>query len=162
MSTKCEIISYTFKSDFNEDTFKGLNVYSETIKNGEYYESPVNFTVDNGYVISNNKIFYLTHVNYTIIAQIDGIINIKLIDFPKDINKESTEYINYLQDIKDFIFDELKLNKKENLTIIIRDLNTNKIIITNGINNYIFYKKHYYKFLEKNIYNHFSSTYRCS
>jgi len=139
MSSKCEIISYTFKSDFSEDTFKGLNVYSESIKNGEYYESPANFTVDKVYVISKNKIYYITHANYTIIAQIDGIINIKLIDFPKDMNKESTEYINYLQDIKDFIFDELKLNKEENLTIIIRNLDTNQIIITNGIDNYIFY-----------------------
>ena len=162
MSSKCEIISYTFKSDFNEDTFKGLNVYSEPIKNGEYYDSPANFTVDKGYVISKNKIYYITHANYTIIAQIDGIINIKLIDFPKDLNKESIEYINYFHDIKDFIFDELKLNKEKNLTIIIRNLDTNQIIITNGIDNYIFYKEQYNKILEKYIYNQFSSTFRCS
>ena len=159
MNSICQIISYTFQKDFNEDTFKNLNVFSDDIRGDTSYDILKDLTFDNGYVISKNKIYYIVHTNYTEIEEIDGIINVNLLNYPKDIDEDSKEYINYFQDVKDFIFEQLKLKQDDN-TYIIRDLNTNKIFITNGTFNKIFNKKYYSKFLEKYIYDQFSTTYR--
>ena len=160
MNSNCEIISYSFQKDFNEDTFKGLNVFSEDITNKDNNNALNNITTDKGDVISKNKIYFITHTNYTEIDKIEGIININLINMPKNEDEHSDEYDNYFHDITDFIFDQLKLKKDDDKTFIIRDLNTNKIIITNGTFNKIFYKKYYSDYLQEYLYNQFSTTYR--
>lgn len=160
MTSKCKIISYTFCDNFNEDTFKGLNVLPEINGDCKDYKFLEKLTVDKGYVISKNKIYFMIHSNYTVIDPIDGIINVKLIDFPKDADNQSDEYINYFHDIKDFVFEELKLNKKDKPIIIIRDVDTDQIFITNGNYNQLLYEKEYSEFFKKDLYNQFYITFR--
>lgn len=159
MNSNCEIINYITYEDFNKDTFKGLNEFSENIQNAKDYEVIKNLSVDNGYVISNKHIYYIIHIDYIEIDKIEGIINIKLNNFPKNMNEDSIEYTNYFHNITDFVFKQLQI-KKENGTYIIRDVNTNQIIITDGEYNKIFYKKMYNILLKDYVYNQFSITYR--
>lgn len=133
MNSNCEIISYTLNNDFNEDTFKGLNILTDEIQNINIFDDIFKNKITNyNYIIFKNNICYITHTNYIEINKIEGLINVNLINYPTNINEQSDEYISYFIDIKNFIFEQLNIKKEKKLTYIIRDLDTNKIIITDG------------------------------